>query len=264
MINLKSELEKLFADRPIVTLKEMTQKIALISKVRISKKRTFSDYDEISLNNIDAHGCVYVAENAKQYAPANEQSIQTQSLHPHDIIMHHRGKVSKIARVGNNYKRAIVGNNSMIRIQFSCKYPNKYEEQLSYYVFMYLQHPLVLEYINNFVAPAETPEGSKRKFVTAQFLENLPIPALSDEELENKLTLLAPFVLQRMDLLHSAKEMHKLTEEILQKQQERLYHDSIEVALNSEQLDNSIQEDREKLDEFSKVYESLLSIKSKL
>jgi len=50
----EEELQKLFPNIKVIKLKDITTKIATISKVRVGETRTFSEYDEISLNDLDA------------------------------------------------------------------------------------------------------------------------------------------------------------------------------------------------------------------
>ncbi|MCX6075500.1 MAG: hypothetical protein NTW78_01285 [Campylobacterales bacterium] len=118
MNKFKEELQKLFPNTKIIKLGDITTKIATISKVRVGQTRTFSEYDEISLNDLDAYGVITVPEIPKYLGPANASSISSQRLCEGDLVLTHRGSVFKVGLVGSEYKKVIVGNNSMIRIQF--------------------------------------------------------------------------------------------------------------------------------------------------
>jgi hypothetical protein len=162
-------------------LGEVVFRIVNISKVRIGNEqaRTFIDYDEISLNDIDEYGYIRVTPGQKNLGPANPTSIKSQSLNYGDIVFTHRGNVFKVGMVGESYERTIVGNNSMIRIQTVDPKPLKRSEKvkpdinLSRYIQAYLQLPLVKEYLGSLIICGSPKE---RRILNAAILSKLPIP----------------------------------------------------------------------------------------
>ena len=173
MNKFENKLKELFANAKIVTLKEMTTKIATISKVRVGQTRTFVAYDEISLNDLDAYGVITVAAVPKYLGPANASAISSQSLREGDLVLTHRGSVFKVGLVGSAYKNVIVGNNSMIRIQF----PHAKHKSTPRYVQAYLQLPFVKEYLDSQI----TCGSKERKILSAANLAQLPIPEFDEK-----------------------------------------------------------------------------------
>ena len=175
------KLEEIFPNCPIMPLGEIVYRIVNISKVRIGdeKARTYIDYDEISLNDIDEYGYITVTPGQKNLGPANPTSIKSQSLNHGDIVFTHRGSVFRVGMVGESYERTIVGNNSMIRIQTVDPKPLKRSEKtlpdinLSRYIQAYLQLPLVKEYLGSLIICSTQ---SERRILNAAMLSKLPIP----------------------------------------------------------------------------------------
>ncbi|MCX6051025.1 MAG: hypothetical protein NTZ60_00790 [Campylobacterales bacterium] len=174
MNKFEEELQKLFPNTKIIKLKDITTKIATISKVRIGQTRTFSEYDEISLNDLDAYGVITVPENPKYLGPANYSSIGSQRLLEGDVVLTHRGSVFKVGVVGSEYKKVIVGNNSMIRIQF----PHARNKYTPLFVQAYLQLPFVKEYLNKQI----TCGSKERKILSSANLAELPIPEFEEKK----------------------------------------------------------------------------------
>ncbi len=173
MNKFENRLKELFANAKIIKLGDITTKIATISKVRVGQTRTFSEYDEISLNDLDEYGVITVPEIPKYLGPANASSISSQRLREGDLVLTHRGSVFKVGLVGSEYKKVIVGNNSMIRIQFPharCKYTSRYVQA-------YLQLPFVKEYLNNQI----TCGSKERKILSSANLSELPIPEFDEK-----------------------------------------------------------------------------------
>lgn len=202
-MNLEAILKKEFPNTEIVKLEDITTKIAGISKVRVGKNRTYVDYDEISLNDIDEHGIVFVSDNPKEVDPAYNSAIRSQSLQPGDLVMTRRGKVSKVGLIGHNYNRVIVGNNSMIRIQF----PNNRSKETPLFVQAYLQLPYIKEYLNNSI----TCGSIDRKILSAASLSKLPIPLF--EEGGGEFT---NFIYTRMELSSEALVIEQELQELLE------------------------------------------------
>ena len=168
-IDLHLVLKKEFPDANITTLGDITKKIAVISKVRVgdTKLRTFTDYDEISLNCIDKYGVIYIESINKEMEPASLKAIHNQRLEYTDLIVTHRGKLGRCGLVAKNYNRIIVGNNSMIRIQFH----DKTKLELSLFVQAYLLLPYVKQYMDQQLSVSKD-----RKILTSAWLKTLPIP----------------------------------------------------------------------------------------
>lgn len=173
MNKFENRLKELFANAKIIKLKDITTKIATISKVRVGQTRTFSEYDEISLNDLDAYGVITVPEIPKYLGPANASSISSQRLCEGDLVLTHRGSVFKVGLVGSEYKKVIVGNNSMIRIQF----PHAKNQYTPLFVQAYLQLPFVKEYLNKQI----TCGSKERKILSSANLAELPIPEFDEK-----------------------------------------------------------------------------------
>lgn len=205
---LEELLLKKFPKSKIVTLEYLTSKIAMISNVRVGKKenRNFTNYDELSLNNIDKYGFVYVSDNAKIQEPASNSLINSQSLNYGDILMVQRGKTGKIAMVNEKkfYKKVIFGNNSMIRLQFS-------QEQLKlsfhHLVFHYLQLPFVKEYIESYIPSSNAYD---RKILNSTVLSEIAIPLIKYEK-----DIFLNFLSTRQHLLLQADEIQTNIEKLL-------------------------------------------------
>lgn len=210
MNKLEQVLHEKFPNKKIVKLKDFTSKIAIIPKVRYGNNRTDDDYDEISLNYVDEYGVIYIPDNYKNLGPANATTLANQVLRESDLIIIHRGKIGKMGIVGNQYKRRIVGNNSMIRLQFK----NDRREDTPWFVMQYLQLPYVKEYINTYIPSSGS---SKRKILNPEVLSNLPIPLF--EEMGGRYK----------SLLHTQKALKSLANNIQQKSIELIkIYDSLE------------------------------------
>lgn len=206
---LLKKLSKEFNGANIVTLKDLTKKIAIVSKVRIGdkKKRDCSDYDEISLYNIDDYGVVYVPENIKESEPANYTSVVNQTLNYGDLVLNQRTTKMKVGFIGKEetYKRRIVANNSMIRIQFP-----KNNIDTSRFVQLYLQLPYVVEYLNALPSSSK----SDRKILSSMQLLELPIPEYIEDEQH---VSLSEILYPKMELLKEAKEIRLMAEKLIEK-----------------------------------------------
>jgi len=173
MNKLEQILKEKFPNKEIVKLEDLTYKIAGISKVRYGDNCRDNDYDEISLNYINEYGTIYVPDNSKDSALANHTALENQSLAEGDLIILHRGKIGKMGIIGDSYKRRIVGNNSMIRIQFD----KNRKVDTPWFVMQYLQLPYVREYIDTYIPSS----GSiSRKILNPEVLSNLPIPIFNE------------------------------------------------------------------------------------
>jgi hypothetical protein len=216
---LEQILQEKFPDKEIVTLEDLTFKIAVISKVRYGDNCTDNNYDEISLNNIDAYGTIYIPEDSNDPAPANHTALINQSLRAGDLIILHRGKVGKMGIIGEDYKRKIVGNNSMIRIQFD----KTRKVDTPWFVMQYLQLPYVKEYIDTFIPSSGS---TKRKILNSQILSNIPIPLF--EECDGQYREL---LFNRKQLSIEAANINKKLQNLISMYVD-LQHDSIDIAIN--------------------------------
>lgn len=200
-------LAREFKDTPIVTLNDLTQKIAIVSKVRIGNvsNRNYKDYDEISLYNIDDYGVVFVPDDVKEQDYANETSVKNQALQYGDLVLNQRTSKMKIGFISTkeSYKRDIVANNSMIRIQFN---PNSIDT--ARYIQLYLQLPYVLEYLG----ALPNSSNSNRKILSSAQLLELPIPQYIEEK---QLVSLSSLLYPKMELIKQAKVMRDIADELI-------------------------------------------------
>jgi len=199
LFDLKAKLVEEFHDVPIVKLKDLTKKIAVISKVRVGTKRDFIDYNEVTLADIDAYGVIQVNSSKKKPAPANASAIASQALHKNDLLVSYRGLDIQVGRIDREYKHPVVSNNSAIRVQFEDEDAQE-EEEVSLFVQTYLQLPYVKEYI------AKRPQSTEknRKILSPLFLANLPIPLFYSGDYAFK-----DFIYKRLKAVNTAKEIIK-------------------------------------------------------
>jgi len=231
------ELKNLFQDVKIVTLGDITKKIAIISKVRVNKNRTFTDYDEISLNNIDHYGNIFVSDKSIKREAANPKAINSQALQYGDLVVNQRTSKMKVGFISNNYKRVIVGNNSMIRIEF-----DNHDIDKARFVQLYLQLPFVQEYLSSL----STSTKSQRKILSSAKLQELPIP-----EYKEQLISLSEILIPRMKLLSLAYEMQENAKKLIEKYET---HKAETITLNfkAEIDEDSIAQDKKDIESFMK------------
>ncbi len=251
MNKLEELLGKKFPNVEITTIKNLTKKVATISKVRVGKEETrkYRDYDEISLNNIDELGYIYVPDTDKQLEPASNKSIQKQALNHCDLIMLLRGKIGKIGMIGEKYKRTIVGNTSMIRIQFTDKQKENHNPR---YIMEYLSLPFVKEYIDTFIPSSGS---ANRRILNSEVIANLPIPVF----VHNEFIILNNYLLSKIELVNKAKEIHADTQKLVDKF-ENLKHTNLIDAING-RYDNTI--DNVSLRELDKVQSILKEVEDR-
>jgi len=251
MNKLEKILVKKFPNIEITTISHLTTKIATISKVRIGKDedRTYSDYDEISLNNIDEFGYIYVPDTNKKLEPASYKSIKNQTLKHQDLVMLLRGKIGKIGMIGEKYKRTIVGNTSMIRIQFSDEQKDNFNPR---YIMEYLQLPFVKEYINTFIPSSGSPN---RKILNSEVIANLPIPVLT----HNKYKKFDRYILTKIAMLNKVKEIEQTTQKLI-KRFEEIKNDALVAAVNN---DYELLVDQFTIKELEKIETTLNTITQK-
>ena len=184
----------------------------ILSKVRIGKHRDVTDYYEVSLNNIDEYGDIFVPDDAVIPEPANKNAIRSQSLNHGDLLLNQRTQKMKVGFVNEDYKRPIkdklpiVGNNSMIRIQFKGN-----DIDLSRFVQLYLQLPYVLEYLSALPSSSK----SDRKIVSSAQLQELPIPKYTKNL--NQMISLSEILRTKSDLLVQAQHMRDMAEGLIEK-----------------------------------------------
>lgn len=177
LVEFRETLIEYFGVRSIVTLKDLTKKIATISKVRVGKheSRTVTDYAEISLQNIDNLGYLYIPKEYKGHPPANRTSIKKQSLNYNDIILSFRSIFSqRVALVNKSYDEysAVVGNNSMIRMEFE----EDRKEDTPIYVYHFLKLPFVHNILKSLCSVEESANSDMQALLSPSVLETLPIP----------------------------------------------------------------------------------------
>ncbi len=207
MFDLKAKLEEEFIGVEIVKLKDLAKKIAVISKVRVSKERSVLDYHEVTLADVNEYGIITVDSTKEKPAPANRSAIVSQALHKNDLLVSYRGVDIKIGRIDKEYKEPIVSNNSAIRIQFDYESEEE-KEEVSIFVQMYLQLPYVKEYI------ASRPQSSEndRKILSPLFLSNLPIPLFHSRNYDFK-----DLINNRLKILNSAKGIFYEIQQLVKK-----------------------------------------------
>jgi hypothetical protein len=223
---LKQMIIKEFGSVEIVKLKDLAKKISIISKVRIGKNRDFSDYDEISLNNIDPYGVIYISPNSKQQQPANRHTINSQKLQYGDLVLNQRASKLKVGLVGNNYKRVIVGNNSMIRIRFDDN-----QIDTARFVQLYLQLPFIQEHLNSL--PTCTQNNTRRILNSTQIGE-LPIPNYIEEQ---QLVSLQELLHPKMRMLEQLQDIQNNSTKLIQQLQTQIL-DMAKYNYRSDEIDN--------------------------
>jgi len=180
-VELEDLIEKIkekFPNTPIVRLKDLTKKIAGISKVRRGKEesRTFFDYAEISLVYKNKLDYFYIPESYIGHSPANPTSIRRQALNYHDLIISKRSQYHfNMGLIDKTYYpfKTIVGNNGMIRMEFD----DDRKEDTPVYIMQYLKLPFVQKFIYKESAPSES---TIYKSINLETLRNLPIPTFKE------------------------------------------------------------------------------------
>jgi len=243
-MNIQEILKKEFPSCEIVKLKDIAIKIAGISKVRVGKSRTWTNYDEISLNYIDEYGVVYIPHDHKEVAPANASAMDTQILNAGDLVMTQRGRVGKVGLIGKGYRRAIVGNNSMIRIQF----PHNKKEETPLFVQAYLQLLFVREYLDKQI----TCSSADRKILSAASLSELPIPLFEETK-----GLFRDFLYTRMELSLEVARFKRDIDELIELYDKRK-DESVPLGVkNCDELEAVYEKDMKTLARLSKLREEL-------
>ena len=216
----KKILVQKFGDsKSIVTLKELTQRIAAISKVRVGKveSRTITEYAEISLKHIDNLGYITIADDYQGHEPANSASIGKQALNYHDLILPFRNSVYKIGLIKKHYENypIVVGNNSMLRIEFE----ETKKEDTPLYVMNYLNIAFVREFIDSQRLLENTKDKKhvpQKTFLTVSILEELPIPMFIESNgkyrdyIHSRLTILDTLQAIKDKILFLEDDLHKL------------------------------------------------------
>ncbi len=244
----KQLLQKLsdeFNGVKIVKLKDITEKTTIIAKVRVREKRTFTNYDEISLNNIDEYGEVFIPDDTKQQEAANTVAIEAQALRYGDLVLNQRTAKMKVGFIGKHdkYKRVIVGNNSMIKIRF------KYNDiDTARFVQLYLQLPYVLEYLNALPICTQASKSSRR-IINSEQIRELPIP----EYIESKqLISLSEVLYPKMELISLAKKMRDNAQAFIEKY-EKMRTEAIDVNFKDSFDEKSIDKNYEDIGMFMEL-----------
>ena len=166
---LEAKLKEAMPENTIVKLGEWTEKIAKISKVNVRKQKDVA-YKEVSMHNIDDNGLIVIPKESI-VKNANLTALETQRLHEGDLVFGYRGKVGKIALVGEESDVPLVGSHSMMKIVFSDDRRNETPR----YVQEYLQKELIRSYLNSMLV-----DKKGVLVLEVDVLETLPIP-MNDE-----------------------------------------------------------------------------------
>ena len=241
MFDLQEKLQEEFSDVEIVTLKDLTKKIAVISKVRIGNERGVTDYHEVTLTDVNAYGIIEVDLSKGTPAPANSSAIASQRLHKNDLLVSYRGMDIKVGRIDREYKVPVVSNNSAIRIQFDYEDAVE-EEEVSIFVQIYLQLPYVKEYIDS---REQTPDNN-RKLLSPTFLADLPIPLFESRDYDFK-----DFITTRLQMLVSAQELMDKMQHLLKKV-DNYKDEGVSLYLSDQNFSSNIAlKDKELLEELN-------------
>jgi hypothetical protein len=255
VFDLRAKLQKEFAGIEIVTLKDMVEKIAVVSKVRVGKERSVIDYDEVTFSDIDKNGIIQINTQRQKPAPANSSAIASQRLHKNDLIVSYRGVDIQVGRIDREYERPVVTNNSAIRIQFAYEDETE-EEEVSLFVQTYLQLPYVQAYL------AQRPQSREytRKILSPLFLAELPVPLFRSRHYDLKELLYKRlFLVNRADEL--SKRMHHLLEVLQEHKDSSLYTSfkSVEKIRDEKRKDEDISQTLKQVAKSLQRLQSLLS-----
>ncbi|SFV64277.1 hypothetical protein MNB_SM-4-1679 [hydrothermal vent metagenome] len=209
MTKLIQILKEEFPKCEIIALEDIVSKIAVITKVRVGKKCFFNDYDEVTLSHTDHKGILLPYKKGEEFSSlANKTSIYSQSLNAGDILISYRAaKRYAVGRVGDDYKRAIVGNNSAIRIQFN----KDIDEEVPSMVYNYLELPFIQEYLKEISSDS----NYSRQLLSPEMLLQLPIPAFD----VNESFSYSKIHEKRQDMIKELQDISKSTIAISQKLQ---------------------------------------------
>jgi len=186
----------------------MVNKISIITKVRVGKDLSFNDYDEVTVSHVDHKGILLPYKRGEEFSLANKKSIKSQSLNAGDILISYRAaKRYAVGRVGDDYKRAIVGNNSAIRIQFN----NNIDEAIPAMVHNYLELPFIQEYLKDISSDIKY----SRQLLNPEMLMQLPIPTFK----VNESFSFAKIHETRRDMIKELEDISQRSMEISQKLQ---------------------------------------------
>lgn len=208
---LQQNLRGRFPQLQIISLRELVEKIAVVSKVRVGNDRTYNNYDEVTPTHTDNYGCLIPHKDGKELGPAYKTLLDSQNLNPGDLLISYRGtKHYSVGRAAKKYTRKTIGNNAAIRIQFK----QDEQEELPIMVQSYLNLDYVQEYLQSV---ATLPQNSKypRKSLTSKILLELPIPKFEvfESAIYKEQHL---YNLEIRDLLHQVCEYSQRIQENLQ------------------------------------------------
>ncbi len=184
--SLEKELKTIFGDVPIIRLKDLVKKIAIVSHVRVGKEenRVDTPYEHIFISDIDRYGIIHPPKKVREYAPASPTLLKSQALQKGDLIISHRGASLDVGLFDGSYTDKIyIGNNSMIRIQFD----DNRKETTPLFVKTYLQLHLVHRYLNSLASERMSQRNINRKILSSEELLDLPIPYFEEGDEPQKL-----------------------------------------------------------------------------
>ena len=166
---LREKLDEAMPESTIVTLGDWTEKISKISKINV-RIREDVECRELSMHNIDDKGIIVVPKETV-IKEANLTALETQRLHKGDLVFGYRGKVGKIALVGEESDLPLIGSHSMMKIVFT----DERKDETPRYVQDYLQKKLIRTYLNSMLV-----DKKGVLVLESEVLETLPIP-MNDE-----------------------------------------------------------------------------------
>lgn len=209
MDNFKKWISTRYPGAKIVTLSDLAEKIVGVSKVRVTDKRTITEYDEITLSDIQ-HGIVTVPRKKNEFGPANESAIKQQSLQRGDLILSKRPRSLTVGLVDTEFERPLVANNGMIRVIF----PEDRKINTPIFVAEYLQIPQVKQYLE--INASGT--GSAPALMNSKVLSKLPIPIFNDNTLQDLVKDIKEKTLLRKEIIamnRSYEEINNLTNSLI-------------------------------------------------
>jgi len=162
---LEDKLKEAMSESTFVKLGAWTDKISKISKVNVRKQEEVA-YKEVSMHNVDDDGFIVIPDKPV-IKKANLTALETQRLHQGDLVFGYRGKVGKIALVGEESDVPLIGSHSMMKIVFSDDRRNETPR----YVQEYLQKELIRSYLNSMLV-----DKKGVLVLEEEVLETLPIP----------------------------------------------------------------------------------------
>jgi len=258
----KEELGKLFPSLELTYLKNITDKIALVSQVRIGNSKNYTDYEEVSLiNTNNEYGVIESQNPQKQSLPADYQAVQRHALKKGDLLLSYRAKHTiKVLRVKETPARAMVGNTSTIRVEFK----DNCSELLPVLVQSYLNLDIVQSYLIALATKKHETDKTKRFLISPSTLRDLPIPHFNiNKEIDYEKVFM-----QRLAMLHKTQKLLSLSKKLTIKSVNLLDTTLPSYENNTQELLQHTQGDRFLMDKIAMLHASmediLLEIEAKM